>query len=137
MELFLRMLKFATLGVATEVAFTAGWSLVNSFKNKEKIDLKLLGYSYVWMFPIYALIPLLGGTLLPHLAPFHFLLRWFLISLLILTIEYITGWILQKATGRCPWHYETGLHVHHLIRLDWIPFWMIFAAINEWLFYHY
>lgn len=137
MEIILRILKYATLGVATEVIFTAGWDIVNSLKAGEKPNLRLMGYSYLWMFPIYALIPFLGDLLLPQIASLQFLLRWFIISLIILAIEYITGWILKKLTGKCPWHYETGLHIHNLIRVDWIPFWMIFAALIEWLYYNY
>lgn len=137
MELFLRILKFATLGVATEIVFTAGCDVVNSLKEGQKVNLKLKGFSYIWMFPIYGLIPILGDYLLPFIQSYFFLLRWFIIGLIILLIEYLSGWIIQKLTGRCPWHYETGLHVHHLIRIDFLPFWMVFAGIIEWLFYNY
>jgi len=44
-----------------------------------------------------------------------------------LAVEYITGWILQKTTGSCPWDYSgyTKWHVRGLIRLDAFPVWSL------------
>lgn len=137
LELLTKILKFSTFGITIEIIFTSLSDNFEKFKKGEKLDFSLKGYTYIWMIPIYAMIPIIAPILLSYIESYHYLLRYFLISLLILVIEYIAGFLLVKLTGRCPWQYEKGWHIHHLIRIDYIPFWMIFAAIIEWLYYNY
>ena len=126
-------LKFATLGLSIEVVFTALMDNFQRFKNKEKFDLKLKGYTYIWMIPIYGSIAWLGPLALQILGGMPGLLRWFIMAVFILITEYVAGYVLEKTTGRCPWHYETGWHLHHYIRFDYLPFWMLFAYCIELL----
>lgn len=137
MEFLISFLKFATFGVTVEIIFTAIVENVNRLKNNEKWQWALQGHSYIWMIPIYGSVAIVAPLLFTPMQDVFILLRLFVYALVILVVEYITGFIIQKITGRCPWHYETGLHVHNLIRIDFIPFWMGFSLLLEFLYYNY
>lgn len=137
MIMFFKFLKFATLGIATEVIFTAITENIHRLKNGEKWDWSLMGFTYVWMIPIYGLIAFLGPYVIEPIQGHNIFLRLFSYALLILLVEYSTGFILRIITGKCPWHYSTGWHVHNLIRLDYIPLWMGFSFIVEYLYFNY
>jgi len=130
-------LKFATFGIAIEVVFTAVVDNFERYKAGHKINWSMTGHSYIWMLPIYGSIAFIAPLVIVPLQGLFILFRLFLFALMILFVEYVTGWILLKFTGRCPWHYSSGLHVHHLIRIDYIPFWMFFAWMVEWLYFNY
>ncbi len=133
----LMFIKFATFGVATEVFFTSVYENAKKLKNKQSLDWSLKGYSFIWMFFIYGLIPFIAPLLIKIFYGMPYLVELFLYSIIILLIEYISGFILKKITGQCPWHYEEGYHLHHLIRFDFIPFWMIFSGLVKWLVLNY
>ena len=126
----LQILLFACIGVAMEVVFTAATEFP---KNR---SLRLMGWSYIWMFPIYGCIPLFLAALYPSVSPWHLAARLTLYVALIYVMEYATGWLLRKTTGRCPWDYgRARWAVHGLIRLDYAPSWALAAFIYErlWL----
>ena len=58
----LQMFLFACVGVAMEVAFTAATDVA------ERRDPRLMGYTYLWMFPVYAAVPVLLSLLHPPMA---------------------------------------------------------------------
>lgn len=136
-DLLNSFLKFATFGVTAEIVFTALVDAVNAVKNKRKPDLALKGFSYIWMIPIYGSIAFLGPIVFDPLQAFPFLVRLLIYTVIIFIVEYITGWIIQKMTGRCPWHYDKGWQIHNLIRLDYTPGWMFFSALIEYLYFYY
>jgi uncharacterized membrane protein len=49
----------------------------------------------------------------------------------IFVVEFITGFILDKFTGHCPWQYMSRWNIMGYIRLDYLPAWMCFAYIIE------
>ena len=126
--------KFATFGVATEVVFTSSVENYHRFRRGEKLDWSLKGHSYIWMIPIYGSVAFFAPLVIEPLLFLPLIVRLFCYALFILFIEYITGWIILKITGRCPWHYDKGWQVHNLIRIDFIPFWMVFGGALEFLY---
>lgn len=47
-------------------------------------------------------------------------------------VEAASGWLLRRATGRCPWDYTgTRFQVAGLIRLDYAPFWALAGLAAE------
>jgi uncharacterized membrane protein len=137
MEYLISFIKFATFGVTSEIVFTAIADNVNRKKAGEKWQWRLMGHSYIWMIPIYGSIAFFAPLLFDPMKDVFILFRLFAYSIIILIVEYITGWIIQKISGRCPWHYETGWHLHGLIRFDYIPFWMFFSFLIEFLYKYY
>jgi len=129
--------KFATLGVTTEIIFTATVSAIDAIKKKQKINWSMLGFSYIWMIPIYGSAAFLAPVIFPHLEPFNLLVRMLIYGLTILIVEYITGFIIRAITGRCPWHYESKWAIHNLIRLDFLPLWMIFGLVIEFFYLYF
>jgi uncharacterized membrane protein len=137
METLITFIKFATFGVTAEIVFTSIGDNVTRFQKKEKLDWSLTGKSYIWMIPIYGSIAFFGPRVIPPLQPYNIVFRLFLYALLIFVVEYITGWIIRKITGKVPWHYEGRFAIHNLIRLDYLPIWMFFSWLVELLWFHY
>ena len=116
------------VGLSLEVVFTALTEL------PEAKDWRLMGYTYVWMIPIYALVYPALSVLYPRLAAYPFWMRAGLYVVLIYVVEYISGWLIRQATGKCPWeagYYKARWGVHGLIRLDFAPAWLAVAFISE------
>ena len=122
-----KTLLLASAGIAAEIVFTA---LCNARKN----GMRLIGYSYVWMLPIYMLLypgfmvltPIAGGWAWPLRAAFY--------AALIMVFELITGLILRAAIGEAPWEPEYRGHtwaVMSLVRLDYFPAWALAALVFE------
>ncbi len=130
--LLLKMFIFACVGVTMEVVFTALGDLP---KTK---TLRLMGYTYIWMLPIYALVPIFLMFLTPRLAGIILPFRIVIYTILLMIVEYISGWILRKTVGACPW--EAGYQgkrwaVHGLVRLDYAPVWALVCLIFERLYH--
>ncbi|WP_232293327.1 putative ABC transporter permease [Stigmatella aurantiaca] len=118
-----RFIVYGIMGLCIEFCFTSVMDLATGAG-----DLRLKGYSYLWMHPIW------GGTLLMaeglmmrfqrmRLSRFT---RAFIAMAASFTIEYVTGALLVMAVGRCPWDYTASpWNVHGLIRLDYAPFWLM------------
>lgn len=136
-DLVANVLKFATFGVTCEVVFTASTDAWAKLRNKKRVNAALYGYSYIWMIPIYASIAFLGPVVIEPLQGYPLLARLLIYTAVIFMVEYATGWLICKITGRCPWHYTEGWHVHHYIRLDFTPAWMLFSCIVEFLYFAY
>jgi len=123
-------LIFACVGVSTEVVFTAFYELISAVsKGTHAGDYSLMGKSYVWMLFIYASIPFFIRAIFPDVHKPHLIIKAFVGVILIYIVEYFSGWVLELFTGRCPWKYEEGWHIHGYIRLDFAPAWFVFALM--------
>ena len=112
----IRALVYLGIGVTGEVIFTALKALI------KKKDLRLQGYTQLWVMPLYAI----GGVLLferLHLAilAWNIAFRFALYALLIFLIEYMAGFIAKQLTGKCPWEYKGKWSVHGYISLPHFP----------------
>src|SRR2546423_15231859 len=107
-HIFFMIMVFSSLGLALEVIFTALISLINNAPLCNKPLITLAGNSYVWMIFIYALIPLLGIYGYEKIKKYHMMIRLLIYVFIIYLIEFISGYILQKVTGSCPWQYNSG-----------------------------
>jgi uncharacterized membrane protein len=123
--MLLMIFLFACVGIALEVCFTA---LTDP---GERHSLRLRGHSYLWMVGPYATAPLLLELFHPSILAVPLAARIALYVLILYAVEYGSGWLLRRATGRCPWDYgQSRWSVHGLIRLDYAPAW----AAACWLF---
>lgn len=122
---------FGCIGITTEIFFTAIVDAITAVQHNEPINWRLLGTSYIWMFPIYGLAGLAFPLLMTMLDKWPFWLRWAFYGVAILAVEFVTGWALDMATGRCPWEYTTGWHIMGYIRLDYYPLWVGFGVMIE------
>ena len=121
-----RAAVLACVGVAAEVAFTA---LTERAGGK-----RLIGYSYLWMFPVYALLyP--GVRLLERvIGSWPWPARAAAFAAGIMAFELLTGLVLRAALGEAPWEANyRGKRwcVMGLVRLDYFPAWAAAALIFE------
>ncbi len=121
---------FGLFGIYVEVLFTA----FSTVFTDEGINWSLEGKTYVWMFFIYALIKPLFDLAYHKISKLNVLIRIFIYSIIILLIEFVSGFILESIIGICPWKYSNGLTFQGYIRLDYIFFWMLFGYIIEYLY---
>jgi len=132
----IRSIIFACFGVSAEVLFTGLKYNIILLVFSGEIQWDLTGTSYVWMFFIYGSIPFIFPVIYHKIKNISILFRVIIYAIICLTIEYISGFILEILTGNCPWLYTEGLHLNGYIRLDYFPIWMLFGFITEklWLY---
>ena len=119
------------VGITTEIFFTAIIALIDQIQSGNDVSLRLMGQSYIWMFPIYGIAGLAFPLLIRKFSFLHPVFRAMTFAVGILIVEYITGGLLDVFTGSCPWEYTTGWHIHGYIRLDYYPLWAGFAFMVE------
>jgi uncharacterized membrane protein len=123
-----RFAVYGLLGWDVEVAFTGARAVVR------RSDPDAAARTYLWMLPLYGA----GGLMLEPLtrrlrskkvrAP----LRWLAYVAVIYGWELVSGAALRRFLGRCPWDYgNRGVNVAGLIRLDYLPYWLMLAAVIE------
>jgi hypothetical protein len=120
----------ACVGITVEIFFTAIVDLIQMI-GTEDLNWRLKGQSYIWMFPIYGIAGIVFPPLIKYIGNFNVLLRLTIYATGILTVEFITGALLDFFTGQCPWEYNTGMHIIGYIRLDYFPLWAGFGLLIE------
>lgn len=121
---------FGCLGITTEIWFTALSDFLHH-RHWEAKNFSLRGHSYGWMFFIYGLAGILFHAFYGYIEQLSFLLRVLLYVVGIFSVEFIAGFLLDKLTGRCPWHYTSRWAIGGYIRLDYAPFWAVFGVLIE------
>lgn len=120
-----RFFIYGLLGWIAEIVFTGTSSILSGSP-------RLLGYTYLWMFPIYGMAVLL--------EPVHewirfspWIIRGFIWAGIIFIIEYLSGWALAALIGICPWDYtnRTPYSMDGFIRLDFLPVWFLAGLLFE------
>lgn len=118
-----RFLFYGLAGWCLEIMWTGLESLING-------DLRLMGFTNLWMFLIY------GSAVL--LEPLHDLIshwRWpvrgFFWLMVIWGVEYLSGLILATLLGVYPWYYTDSLALGGLITLRFAPVWFVTGLFFE------
>lgn len=112
------MQRFFTCGLT-------GWCMeiiYTSFKSLRSKNLKLIGNTSIWMFPIYGMASILH-PLFRLLKRKNIFVRGGIYTFLIFAGEYLSGSFLRKLKA-CPWDYSKARwNIKGLIRLDYAPLW--------------
>lgn len=118
-----RFLIYGITGWGMEILWTGLGSLING-------DLRLMGYSNIWMLLVYGLAV--------FLEPLHDIIRGWNIfargiiwAVLIWGIEYTSGLLLYFLLGVHPWLYSGPFSVDGLITLAFAPAWSIAGLLFE------
>lgn len=123
--MLIRFVIYGLTGLLLEVFWTGMSSLLSG-------NLSMTGHTYIWMFFIYGLAV--------FLEPIHnkirrenFLIRGLIWTLIIFTIEFISGFLLDTIIGACPWDYRQSsqLTFFGYIRLDYFPAWFLTGLFFE------
>jgi len=124
--MFIRFILYGLGGWCGEIVFTA---LTESLPNR---DWRLIGRSYLWMFPIYGSIAFLYEPVHDLVRDLLWPIRALIWSLGFTTVELLSGWIIARGTGRCPWDYsEKRWAINAYIRWDYFPVWAIIGLALE------
>ena len=132
MNIFIRAIIYLMVGATGEVLYTAFKALI--FKH----NLRLQGYTQLWVLPLYAL----GGVFIFEplylaIAGWNILLRFTVYALVIFALEFIFGFIDKRLIGRCPWQYKGKWNIGGYINLPHFPFWgaagLLFEIIHNYL----
>jgi len=132
METVFRALAYMCIGVTGEVIYTAIKALIY------KKDLRLQGYTQMWVMPMYAVFSVyLFEPLHVAIMDWNILLRFCIYALIVFTLEYIFGFLYKQLTGACPWEYKGKWNIHGYINLPHFPAWgavgLIFELIHNYL----
>ena len=128
----LRFVAYAVFGWSAEIVWSAVYVLVAALRAGQPIDRRLMGKTYLWMFPIYGAGGLVFERAHAVLAAWPLVLRGVAYMLGCFAIEYASGRLIQRLTGRIPWDYSYARwHIHGAIRLDYAPVWFVFGLLLE------
>jgi uncharacterized membrane protein len=124
-----RILIYGLAGWCIEVTFTALCAQLSGTG-----DARLVGQTYLWMHPIWAMgflfVELAGSRLRERGLPWW--ARGLAYAAGAFVIEYGTGFVLRAVFGRAPWDYSgAALAVDGLIRLDYGPGWAMCGLTGE------
>jgi len=99
-----RFLIFGCLGIVCEVFFTA---ILSIFQTRR---LRLYGFSFIWMFPIYGSLAFLFAPVYHTIHNDSILVRGLIYMTGIYVVEYVTGTVLTALTGGPIWQYNDKLN---------------------------
>ncbi len=124
--MWIRFVLYGLGGWCGEIVFTA---LTDSLRRR---DWRLAGTSTLWMFPIYGLIAILYEPAHEWARPLAWPVRALIWSLGFTAVEWLSGWLIARVIGRCPWDY-TGrrLAINAYIRWDFFPVWAVVGLALE------
>jgi uncharacterized membrane protein len=110
-------------GWCMEILFTSFGSLLHG-------DVRLVGQTSIWMFPIYGMAMLIG-PIYHKINHWPILLRGIFYATAIMTVEFLSGSLLRLISA-CPWDYSGTPHnILGLVRLDYFPVWFLAGLIFE------
>lgn len=118
-------LAYGLLGWCAEIVWTAAYAAV---ERKREDWLRLEGHTYLWMLPIYGSCALLFEPAHDAMRAWPWPVRGLVYMVGIFAVEAVTGLLLRRFTGRCPWDYSYARwNVGGVIRLDYAPVWFAFG----------
>jgi hypothetical protein len=143
---WVRLPLYSALGLLTEVLFTGitdliypnflqSWNVKNldgHKPNSVRRDPRAVGYTFLWMVPIYATLIVIE-PLSQWLQDVPMLARGLIYLALFWIGEYFSGALIKKISGYNPWDYSySRFSVHGHIRWDFGPLWYGFTLMLEY-----
>jgi uncharacterized membrane protein len=126
--MWIRFVIYGLLGWCFEIV----WSAATEKAWGKQQDWRLVGHSYLWMFPIYGLLAPIGEPIHNLLRPYFWLWRGLAYLVGIWAMEYVTGWLIKKLSGKCPWDYSNFRgNFQGIITLEYAPVWFMFGLAFE------
>ena len=124
--MLIRFVLYGLGGWCGEIIFTA---LTDSLPQR---DWRLAGTSYLWMFPIYGMLAILYEPAHDLIRDVPLLGRAVVWSVGFTAVEWLSGWVIARFTGRCPWDYsKKRFAINAYIRWDFFPVWAIIGLALE------
>jgi len=138
MNLLLVIIGFILIGITLEVFWTSISHLI------EARNPRLVGKTYLWMFPIYAVVPFIYSFVLSQFQGANMFVRGIFYMIGFYLLEFISGYLIKKAVGVSPWNYKNHsinifgkkykTHFKGLICLEYAPVWYIYGILFEFYY---
>lgn len=136
MNLIQIMTSFIVVGITLEVFWT---SIINSIRTKDR---KLTGKTYLWMFPIYAIVPFIYIIGIKHMYDINIFIKAIIYMFAFYLLEFSSGYLIKRITGVSPWNYrgysikifgkEYKANYKGLICLEYAPVWYLYGIMGEY-----
>ena len=130
MALLQTIIGFVLIGITMEILWT---SILNSIKTKNP---KLTGETYLWMFPIYGIVPFIYMLVLAPFQGVNIFIKGIIYMFSFYLLELISGFLIKKSVGVSPWNYENysikifgkkyKSNFYGLICLEYAPIWYLY-----------
>ena len=126
MESTTLILGFIFIGITLEVVAT---SIMDFIKYR---DPRLKGETYLWMLPIYAVVPYIYLFVTSTFNDFGWIVKGFIYMIAFYLLELVAGLIIKAIVGVSPWNYKDyRFHFKEVICLEYAPVWFIYGVVGE------
>ena len=122
---------FIFIGITMEVIAT---SIMDFIKNR---DPRLKGETYLWMLPIYAVVPNIYFLVTSTFGELGWIVKGFIYMAAFYLLELIAGLLIKALVGVSPWNYKNyRYNFKEVICLEYAPVWFIYGVVGE-LYYEF
>lgn len=120
------IIGFVFIGITMEVIAT---SIMDYFTLR---DPRMKGETYLWMIPIYAVVPYIYLFVTSTFTDLHLSVKGLVYMLAFYLLELIAGLIIKFLVGVSPWDYSAKrFNFKGVICLDYGIVWYIYGIIGE------
>jgi uncharacterized membrane protein len=117
---------FIFIGITMEVIAT---SIMDFVKSR---DPRLKGETYLWMLPIYAVVPFIFYFVTTYFGESSWILKGLIYMAAFYLLELVSGLIIKALVGVSPWNYKDyRFHYKEVICLEYAPVWFIYGIVGE------
>jgi uncharacterized membrane protein len=125
------ILGFIFIGITMEVVAT---SIMDFIKYR---DPRLKGETYLWMLPVYAVVPYIYMFVTSTFKDSGWIVKGFIYMIAFYLLELLAGLIIKALVGVSPWNYKDyRFHFKEVICLEYAPVWFIYGVVGE-LYYEF
>jgi uncharacterized membrane protein len=123
------ILGFIFIGITMEVVAT---SIMDFIKYR---DPRLKGETYLWMLPVYAVVPYIYMFVTSTFKDSGWIVKGFIYMIAFYLLELLAGLIIKALVGVSPWNYKDyRFHFKEVICLEYAPVWFIYGVVGEWYY---
>ena len=109
-------------------------SIMDYIKNR---DPRLKGETYLWMLPIYAVVPYIYFFVTSTFEESGWIAKGFIYMAAFYLLELVAGLIIKALVGVSPWNYKNyRFNFKEVICLEYAPVWFIYGVVGE-LYYEF
>ncbi|MDA0568413.1 MAG: hypothetical protein O3A22_02240 [Bacteroidetes bacterium] len=120
---------FIFIGITMEVIAT---SILDFIKSR---DPRLKGETYLWMLPIYAVVPFIYMFVTSTFGESGWIVKGVVYMTAFYLLELVAGLTIKALVGVSPWNYKNyRFHFKEVICLEYAPVWFIYGVVGEMYF---
>ena len=120
------ILGFIFIGITLEIVAT---SIMDFIKYR---DPRLKGESYLWMLPVYAVVPYIYMFVTSTFKDYGWMMKGFIYMISFYLLELMAGLIIKRLVGVSPWNYKNyRFKFKEVICLEYAPVWFIYGVVGE------